>query len=211
MIAEIHHKTFSAMEDELTGNFFGAMRYMSYNRGLNFIFKSYVAGVNKDKIKKILHEVDCDKFLMEFWKRSELGFGEIDGYIEVDNVSIGIEVKYNSGLSGENQLEREASMLSLEWGKGKKKILLFVAKEEEAKSVYETNKEKEIFRDVLLGYLTWENILRGLEEIQVTNWNEEVIISDLKQYLIEKGFVSFEGFQNITVPVDGGIYYEFGK
>ena len=38
MIAEIYHKFSTDLEDVLTGDFFGAMRYMPFNRGLNQIF-----------------------------------------------------------------------------------------------------------------------------------------------------------------------------
>ena len=41
MIAEIYHKFSTDLEDVLTGDFFGAMRYMPFNRGLNQIFKNY--------------------------------------------------------------------------------------------------------------------------------------------------------------------------
>ena len=38
MIAEIHHKVFSNLEDELTGNFFGTMRYIPFQRGMKQIY-----------------------------------------------------------------------------------------------------------------------------------------------------------------------------
>ena len=47
MIAEIYHKFSTDLEDVLTGDFFGAMRYMPFNRGLNQIFKNYV--VSEDR------------------------------------------------------------------------------------------------------------------------------------------------------------------
>lgn len=209
MIAEIFHKTTSEMEDELTGNFFGTMRYLSFQKGLNSILKKYVYSNDVD-VKIIFQEIEADQFLMDFWKKSELGYGEIDGYIEVQDICIGIEVKYNSGLSGENQLEREAKMLEYEWGKGKKKILLFVAKEDDARAVYEANRNREIFGNVHFGFVTWENILKGLEEIKDLAWNEEILVNDLIQYLKEKGFVSFNGFKDIALNVDGGLFYEFG-
>ena len=49
-----------------------------------------------------------EEFDFEFWKRSENGKVEIDGYIPLASVGIGIEVKYQSGLSGMNQLEKAA-------------------------------------------------------------------------------------------------------
>ena len=53
MIAEIHHKLTTSLEDELTGNFFGTMRYLPFSRGLNQIFKS--CAVSQDSsVKQIL-------------------------------------------------------------------------------------------------------------------------------------------------------------
>lgn len=118
MIAEIHHKVFSNLEDELTGNFFGIMRYIPFQRGLKQIYMKYIHSLD-ESVHGLIRSIQTNDFDIEFWKRSELGYGEIDAYMELDGVGIGIEVKYQSGLSGENQLEREVSMLS-EWCKSKK-------------------------------------------------------------------------------------------
>lgn len=133
MIAEIYHKFTTSLEDELTGNFFGTLRYLPFNRGLNQILKNYAVSEDPE-VKKILTGIMDDDFDIEFWKRSEDGMVEIDGYIPLSNVGIGIEVKYQSGLSGENQLEKEAKVILNEWCKNKDKILLFVAGGEEGKN-----------------------------------------------------------------------------
>ena len=110
MIAEIYHKFTTYLEDELTGDFFGTMRYLPFNRGLNQIFKNYA--VSEDpQVKQILINLTDEEFDVEFWKQSENGLVEIDGYIPLASAGIGIEVKYQSGLSGENQLEKEAKII----------------------------------------------------------------------------------------------------
>lgn len=114
MIAEIYHKSKNFSEDKLTGCFFGIMRYIPFSRGLQTIFVKYVKS-NDIELKNILEKIHAEDFEIEFWKRSQNGLGEIDGLIKADEVKIGIEVKYFSGLSGEEQLEREALMLK-EWG-----------------------------------------------------------------------------------------------
>ena len=134
MIAEIYHKFSTDLEDVLTGDFFGAMRYMPFNRGLNQIFKNYV--VSEDpQVTHILSNAADDDFNFEFWKRSENGLVEIDGFIPLTSVGIGIEVKYRSGLSGGDQLEKEAQVLD-EWCNGKEKLLILIGEAEEAKAIY---------------------------------------------------------------------------
>lgn len=198
MIAEIYHKFSTDLEDVLTGDFFGAMRYMPFNRGLNQIFKNYA--VSEDpQVTHILSNAADDDFNFEFWKRSENGLVEIDGFIPLTSVGIGIEVKYRSGLSGGDQLEKEAQVLD-EWCNGKEKLLILIGEEEEAKAIYIENKDKRVFRDVHLAYLSWQDILLGLDQVLISSSYEKKMIEDLKTLLREKGFVSFEGF-SIDQPV----------
>lgn len=198
MIAEIYHKFSTDLEDVLTGDFFGAMRYMPFNRGLNQIFKNYA--VSEDpQVTHILSNAADDDFNFEFWKRSENGLVEIDGFIPLTSVGIGIEVKYRSGLSGGDQLEKEAQVLD-EWCNGKEKLLILIGEAEEAKAIYIENKDKRVFRDVHLAYLLWQDILLGLDQVLISSSYEKKMIEDLKTLLREKGFVSFEGF-SIDQPV----------
>ena len=198
MIAEIYHKFSTDLEDVLTGHFFGAMRYMPFNRGLNQIFKNYA--VSEDpQVTHILSNAADDDFNFEFWKRSENGLVEIDGFIPLTSVGIGIEVKYRSGLSGGDQLEKEAQVLD-EWCNGKEKLLILIGEAEEAKAIYIENKDKRVFRDVHLAYLSWQDILLGLDQVLISSSYEKKMIEDLKTLLREKGFVSFEGF-SIDQPV----------
>ena len=198
MIAEIYHKFSTDLEDVLTGDFFGAMRYMPFNRGLNQIVKNYA--VSEDpQVTHILSNAADDDFNFEFWKRSENGLVEIDGFIPLTSVGIGIEVKYRSGLSGGDQLEKEAQVLD-EWCNGKEKLLILIGEAEEAKAIYIENKDKRVFRDVHLAYLSWQDILLGLDQVLISSSYEKKMIEDLKTLLREKGFVSFEGF-SIDQPV----------
>lgn len=198
MIAEIYHKFSTDLEDVLIGDFFGAMRYMPFNRGLNQIFKNYA--VSEDpQVTHILSNAADDDFNFEFWKRSENGLVEIDGFIPLTSVGIGIEVKYRSGLSGGDQLEKEAQVLD-EWCNGKEKLLILIGEAEEAKAIYIENKDKRVFRDVHLAYLSWQDILLGLDQVLISSSYEKKMIEDLKTLLREKGVVSFEGF-SIDQPV----------
>ena len=198
MIAEIYHKFSTDLEDVLTGDFFGVMRYMPFNRGLNQIFKNYAVSEDPQVMHILSNAADGD-FNFEFWKRSENGLVEIDGFIPLTSVVIGIEVKYRSGLSGRDQLEKEAQVLD-EWCNGKEKLLILIGEAEEAKAIYIENKDKRVFRDVHLAYLSWQDILLGLDQVLISSSYEKKMIEDLKTLLREKGFVSFEGF-SIDQPV----------
>lgn len=209
MIAEIYHKFTTYLEDKLTGDFFGTMRYLPFNRGLNQIFKNHA--VSEDpQVNQILAGLSDEEFDIEFWKRSENGLVEIDGYIPLSSVGIGIEVKYQSGLSGENQLEKEAETLVNEWCKCKDKVLLLVANAEDAKRIYTENKDKPIFRRVHLAYVSWQDILLGLNQVITLSLYEKRMIEDLKKLLTEKGFIAFEGFDCIQPMVEEGLFYDFG-
>ena len=193
MIAEIYHKFSTNSEDVLTGCFFGTMRYLPFSRGLKQIFTHYA--VSEDPQVSHIHSgLSDEEFDFEFWKRSENGNVEIDGYIPLASVGIGIEVKYQSGLSGADQLEKEAQVLKDEWSHGKEKLLLLIADAEEAKQIYRGNKNKAVFQDVHLAYLSWQDVLLGLELVVTISSYEEKMVEDLKSLLKEKGFLSFEGF-----------------
>lgn len=208
MLAEINHKMTCGLEDELTGNYFGMMRYLPFTRGLKPVLEKYLRSEDP-QVGIVIAGMTEDVSAFTFWKRSELGFGEIDAYMENTGTAVGIEVKYHSDLSGENQLEREAAMLN-EWSKTGDKLLIFVAPEEEAANVYQRNKGKACFRTVHLAYITWQDILLGMDAVITNTVFEEQMVEDLRQYLSGKGFASFNGFASADLPVDGGLYYEFG-
>ena len=64
MIAEIYHKFSTDLEDVLTGDFFGAMRYMPFNRGLNQI----ILILNSGSGRKMDWLRSMDLFRLRLWK-----------------------------------------------------------------------------------------------------------------------------------------------
>jgi hypothetical protein len=126
-----------------------------------------------------------------------------------DSAAIGIEVKLYSNLSGVDQLQREADMLNEWYRRNIPKLLLFVAPESSVREAYLNNYAVVRDKGVHLGYITWENIFKGLDNVKTVNKYEKLIIQDLKDLLAEKGFDAFDGF-DIDINVRKGQYYEFG-
>ena len=71
---------------------------------------------------------------------------------------------------------------------------MLIADAEEAKQIYRENKNKAVFQDVHLAYLSWQDMLLGLDLVVTMSPYEEKMVEDLKLLLKEKGFLSFEGF-----------------
>ncbi len=242
------------LEDNLTGNVFGALRYLPFSLGLGEVLAKGVYP------KSIGEEISC--IYSDFWA-DKISFwpydreGEIDAMIEFENMIIGIEVKYKSGLSSDdevtnieildkqkeeemkqsiNQLARESRIVSRK-GQHKKKLLLFIADRKSCKEVYDDICSRDILeKDVVLGYISWQEILNQLKRIQVADPFHQLVIQDIIALLTRKGF---EDFTNILIespepinehyffqfdinnkvkidfetnlPISEGLYYEFGS
>ena len=191
MIAEIKgklwqtgHNLNESLEDNLTGNFFGALRYIPFDLALRNILS---AGVYPSKIGDLIGKISADFWSdkIEFWPYDKEG--QIDALLNFDDSVIGIEVKYASGLSSDddidnfsmidnksieaedskNQLARESRIVSRK-GEGKTKILLFIANSEACRKVYNNVVTRNIIsNDVQLAYITWQSILIELENLNL--------------------------------------------
>lgn len=221
LLAEIHNKISRSgtnlterLEDNLTGNFFGAIRYLPFESGLKRVLASVRFNEDKDRRDwenslSIIHDYDLEYM---FWpKHNE---GEIDLLIGHQEVLIGIEVKLFSGLSSEddnldliedpgeskNQLIRYAMMLN-SIGTGLRKHLIFLAPLQYVTIVEQEMRSRRIFPNTIsLGFLSWEEVLEGLELIEEDKLEkgQQFILSDLKKLLLKKGFTRFTGFSSST-------------
>lgn len=239
MIAEIHKKISKSgsnltdrLEDNLTGNFFGALRYMPFNLAMKKIMSECVY---PREISEKFHGIDTEAWAdnIRFWPYDESG--EIDVILEFENIIIGIEVKYRSGLSSDDgiinlssseqpeyenfdsnqQLARESRIIA-KIGGNKDKVLLFLAKNASCVSIYgETASRNIIDQNVSFGYLSWESVLLELRHIQrseLDNAYYGVIINDLIKLLERKGFDFFRSMElDNEKAVCPDFYYEFGE
>ncbi|RXP52257.1 hypothetical protein EC396_11420 [Lutibacter sp. HS1-25] len=211
MIAEINNKIPSKLsnsEDLLTGNFFGIIRYTNIENTIPCIFESSTFNKTEDNniFDKALKSICKTQDPFIFWPKFE--GNEIDLIIELSEYVIGIEIKYNSGLSSDdevsnlenneiqnscNQLSRYSRMLENKYPL-KKKILLFLAKENSASHTYYAVLNRNIIsNNVSFGFLSWQEILISLQKYNSSS-NELIIINDLIKYLNQKGFDTFKSF-----------------
>lgn len=219
MIAEIHNKLSvtgsnltDRLEDQLTGDFFGALRYLPFALGLQKILGSeYVFPERVGKfIKNLSYEKEPDYF---FWKRlkdADDSTVEPDLIIEFENTVICIEVKYNSGLSSDdsdadgnevaetaeeikkskNQLAREARAISKAYI-GKNLILLLIARAGICERIYGDSFAK-ICSGIEFARLSWSDIYDNIRKMNFTSRTEELIFLDVCNLLKRKGFDRFE-------------------
>lgn len=235
MIAEIYGKISNSgsnlndrLEDNLTGNVFGSLRYLSFNNVMKSIFKN---AIYPETVGNVINSIQSDYWNnnIMFWPYDDEG--ELDAIIEFDDVIIGIEVKYLSSLSSDDgmdysvqlledsgdgeqkesihQLSRESRIIS-KIGGNKKKILIFIANDFSCRDIYEnTIKRNLIEKGVSLGYLSWQAILVELTKLKLNNEFENLIIEDLIKLLNRKGF---DQFKDMKLDYDFTIensYYNF--
>ena len=194
-------------EDKLTGDFFGTLRYMDFCDGLQPILCGALRKSEKQQAEsqaaiQLIENANCtnisDEEHIKFWPKHDLG--ELDVLLNFDNCCIGIEVKFQSGLSSDDQLIREANILC-DLAKDKKKILLFIAKHESCISVYRKYKNI-ISKDVHFVFASWEDILQSMKDIlnggkgSKYTFGQKLMIRDLVRLLTRKNFETFLSMTN---------------
>lgn len=215
MIAELYGKISSrgtnlseSLEDNLTGNFFGSLRYIPFSKGIK---KILLQAIEENNFTQYESEEWAER--IEFWPYHNEG--EIDVVINLNLVTIAIEVKYNSGLSSDddvlnmgenieksrNQLARESRIVKeLAEVNGTNAILLLIAKENEGKEIISNVNNRNIIEDgVKLKFISWEDICLITEEIYnktELNYFEKLVVEDIYKLLVRKGFNSFKNFNS---------------
>ncbi|MBY0756830.1 hypothetical protein K5V21_15405 [Clostridium sardiniense] len=234
MIAELHGKISSrgtnlreTLEDNLTGNFFGSLRYIPFSKGIKKILLQVIGENNFNQ-----YEVEEWAERIKFWPYHN--DGEVDLVINLKLVTIAIEVKYNSGLSSDdevlnddenieksrNQLAKESRIVKeLAEVNGTNPILLFIAKENEGKEIVSNVINRNIIEEgVTFKFISWEDICLITEEIYKStklNYFEKLVIEDIYKLLVRKGFNSFKDFKsranNKVIGKDKFYIFKVGK
>ncbi|OMD93546.1 NERD domain-containing protein [Paenibacillus odorifer] len=221
MIAEIYNKISKTgsnlsdrLEDQLTGDFFGSIRYLPFQTALRYVLAAVRFEFNDQKSnwEQSLLSTQGFDYEIKFWVRH--AEGEIDLILDLPNAVIGIEVKYYSGLSSEdeeseeivtpeesiNQLARYSRLLQ-DIRQEKPAYLIFLAPLSILLPIErDMNKRSVISRDIKLGFLAWQNVLEQLQSIELTNMDigQQRILQDLIALLLRKGFNRFRGFNSAS-------------
>lgn len=221
MIAEINNKISQTgsnlsdrLEDKLTGDFFGTIRYLPFEFGLKQVLSStlFPNPAEGNQFNRKIEQETGFEYEIQFWPKHDEG--EIDLILMINRTIIGIEVKYMSGLSSEdeddpllavtpeesrNQLARYSRLIERLEQKGAK-YLIFLAPFRTVKNVEHAFKNRPILSPgVVLGFLAWEDVLSSLEGMETMQLNEgqKLMIRDLVQLLRHKGFFRFQGFGSV--------------
>jgi len=202
MIAEIKHKVVNRnSEDQLTGNVFGALRYLPYS----IVRKILKNSIEPSNIGEILPEENlfdkndlCGEYV-DFWPHYYPSRTEPDVVLNFGDVVVMIEVKYFSGESGDSQLIHEAELLMSQFGGAKDRILLLIAPADMAYGIYHKRKDEIIckFPNIKFGYIAWQRFLKSISKYSVSS----LICSDIADLLQEKGFDGFKGFDMMNVEM----------
>ncbi|GLY09070.1 hypothetical protein [Pseudobacillus badius] len=217
MLAEIHRKISSngsnlsdRLEDKLTGDFFGALRYLPFHQGFKSILSAaeFTDPATQNSWLSLIGQLKDYEVDIDFWSRHEEG--EIDLILQCLNALIGVEVKYLSGLSSDdeedeqaidytesrNQLARYSRMLERLSNK-QPAYLLFLAPFHIMNAVKKSVLDRPIISPaVSLGFLCWEDLFSALSQIDTTKLDkgQALIIDDLKALLTKKNLIRFKGF-----------------
>ena len=196
------------LEDKLTGDFFGTLRYLEFCDGLQPILCGALRISEKQQETsqaaiQLIENVNCtnirDEEHIKFWPKHDRG--ELDVLLDFDNCCVGIEVKLNSGLSSDDQLIREAEILC-DLAEDKEKILLFIAGHESCVSVYRAYKAVIRKQGVCFVFASWEDILQSMKDLlnggneSKYTFGQRLMIRDLVRLLTRKGFDTFLSMTN---------------
>ncbi|WP_431028741.1 hypothetical protein [Lysinibacillus sp. LZ02] len=220
MLAEIYHKIADdgrnlsdRLEDQLTGDFFGVLRYIPFERGLFHVLELADFGDAQSRWRNLMEKQKGYSFDYEFWQREQEG--ELDLLLYNDDVVIGIEVKYLSGLSSEDvepvkkyqesqqQLVRYVKMLERKYAE-QPAFLLFLAPFHTMNYVKKSMQEKYPQLPVPVGFLCWEDIHTMLQRLPkaLLSQGEQLMVHDLERLLAKKGLKRFIGFQQNLLAMD---------
>ncbi|UMZ72702.1 hypothetical protein [Natranaerofaba carboxydovora] len=216
-------------EDKLTGDVFGSLRYIPFDKAMKIILNEACIKKEYDETNWLLNSLNFDYWNdnIHFWPKHSLG--ELDLLLTFENLIIGVEVKYLSGLSSEddianepeinvkensiNQLAIETRILNNICNNKETPLLLFVAPEPFSYSTVQEVIDRNILEHgVSVGYLSWEIFYEKIKElINDNNLNdfEKLILNDIQQLLQRRGLERFRDFKIGLDKVEAGEHFCF--
>lgn len=232
MIAEIHGKISRTggnlsdrLEDQLTGDIFGALRYLPFQEGIGPLLQA--AHIEELSALAAACKLDAWADCLSFWPYHREG--ELDALIQTGDLVVGIEVKYHSGLSSDdevenqetgeaeaweqscNQLARESRIVRELAGDTRFPALIFIADEAACVSVCQDVGRRNILaQGVRVGFLSWQEILLVLEGLYNEDPFRACVLADMAALLKRKGFARFAEFDPMgDRPVRPDLFFRY--
>ena len=221
MIEEIYKKIKHFEEDELTGDFFGTIKYIPFQEGFGRILNEFLKDKEDKKFKKAKEILKTFGTNVEviFWNKQNGKRKYTKGedatepdvlIVDENENAILVEVKYMSGPSDgdteeKKQMNREKYFLKSNF---KNKNTLFIW---QCAKIEQKNKEQDIIT------ITWSDITEILKNILSQNDIEDnhikFIFEDILSFLRVKGFEKFKGFKTEIedMNVYDNYFYQYGE
>lgn len=236
MIAEIYNKISSSgsnlsdrLEDKLTGDFFGTLRYLPFEIALKPILRAVRFHEESHAIVWYAALDAIEGYAVEYIFWPHHAEGEIDLLLKHTDSYIGIEVKYHSSLSSvdedttdepitpdnsNHQLARYARMLH-EVGKGRSRFLIFLAPYDILFPVESgLQRNPVIVSEVKVGFLGWQDVLAAVQQTDLQSLEQwqRLILTDLQALLMKKKLTRYSGLPTeLTETVITGEAYRYNK
>ena len=238
-IAEIHGKISSSgsnlsdrLEDLLTSDVFGPLRYLPFADGFQHILreartihgKRLIVGEPKYTSLVCFWRKSHFRPKVRFWRK--LQKSEPDVVIECGDHLLLVEAKYLSGKSGESQLAREFSDLMTYPGTFSERSLVYLTAhrtmpESDITNSYNADRDQAVCKrpdyaekyEKSTYWLSWFEVRRVIENLSKKQSGEKrLILKDIVRLLRKKGFRGFEGFckqqMETSVAVVGFLFYK---
>lgn len=203
MLSEIHHKISAdgsnlsdQSEDKLTGDVFGALRYLPFSKGLKTVLKAveWRPESHRSEFESLIEQVGEHAVpgLLRFWPWEPPV--EPDLTFETKHFHCWIEVKYNSDLSGEDQLVKQSDVMAKKEPRIPK-FLILLGRQEKLSTISEGDN---FHKQVRFGTLSWQAVYRQLNDVKrdgPLGFPYDYILDDILKLLEKKGFDPFYGFE----------------
>lgn len=228
MISEIDGKISSGgsnlndlMEDKLTGDVFGTLRYLPFHQGLGPILNKARLYTNKDITLNINFHNSLNFPKYDFWPK----YSGSDGTLEPDLIIshedhlIMVEIKFKSPKSGvenphekdqakiRDQLAKEFKCLHEHFKKYEKKSLIYLTAdkiiptqdlEDGFEALKKVNLEDKYQNNTY--WLSWFDVQEKIEDLQKQpdfDTYQKLILEDINSLLLKKNFRGFRGFDKL--------------
>lgn len=239
-IAEIHGKISShggnlsdRLEDLLTSDVFGPLRYLPFAEGLQPVLSE--ARLYSSPDQKLAISDPAKSIKVYFWPRLENS--EPDVLVECGGHLLLIEAKYLSGKSGSydnedeetaksDQLRREFVDLMQRKNDFSKLSLVYLTADRtmpaegikaSQRAVQSFRKEDEAIYEQNTYWLSWYDVRQVIQKLakeqkSKKNHEKNLILQDIESLLHRKGLRGFEGFCGLNMQksdaVDGFLFYK---